>query len=206
MSNDDLDLRFSFPPIWLSHSAYQSVQSRHIELSQRLTAFRGYVVSLGFDIENIVLSILTNLLFLNRPKYKDETQDEYTLFLHSRAFVKYDMLAGQRFRQKVESANIIIARMPSRLKNEVDFPLVQLRKALSWRNRFAHDRIEFKASETGFVVPILKKGIGRNGKDYELSQANLKVVAEEMESCYAACRQLEQVLSTRFENASPKRS
>jgi len=202
MANDDLSLRVPIPHEYLtSFTVQQAINADVAERSKALREFRGYVVARGFDIENLLSGIITHLLFLNRPPYKNETQDEYRCFIHCRTFIKEGLLeeGGFGFGRKIALAKKIIAALPVNIRDSIALPRKELSEAVRWRNVFAHEGIQFTVGQDNSLKPMLKL----NNASYELCNQNLKTVADAMESCCAACQELERSLSCRFGDARP---
>jgi hypothetical protein len=167
--------------------------------------FRGYVVSRGFDVENVLSDIITHLLYINRPRYENETGDEYLFRLQCSGFVRTDLLENQSFGRKITLAEKILDWIPKRLRHRIDLPLDLLKKAIEWRNSFAHDRIELTMAEGNSVVAILKKrNKHRKITDVQLTDEKMKAVTDVLEECYDACSELEGRRCTRYGDARPR--
>jgi hypothetical protein len=204
MANHDLQLRVPIPHDYLMSYAVQTAVDAECErFSKDLTTFRGYVVSRGFDIENVLSDIISHLLYINRPRYSNETDDEYRFHLQCRGFIRNDLLVDRAFglRRKIDLARKLLTWIPTSLRLRFDPPNKLLDEAAHWRNCFAHDLIEFTMAEDNSVTARLKQRKGAEVSDVELTHDRLKNVADTLEECYHACCALEQLLRTRYGDA-----
>ncbi|MGO8929943.1 MAG: hypothetical protein ACLQU3_24000 [Limisphaerales bacterium] len=207
MANSDQRLRVPIPHDYmLSYAVQTSVNAECERLSKELTEFRGYVVSRGFDIEKLLAEIITHLLYINRPRYTNETDDEFRFQLQCRGFFRNDFLVDQKFgfRRKIEFARKILTWLPKKLKDGIDLPNPLLDEAANWRNCFAHDLIEFTPAADNSLLATLKKRRGPETIDVPLTQDQLKIVTEALEKCHAALSALEYKLSSRYGDARPQ--
>ena len=209
MANRDLQLRVRLPHNYMTDYAVQtSVDAERERLSKKMREFRGDVLSCGFDIENVLSDIITHLLYINRPRYENETDDEFHFRLRCRGSIRDDFLENQSFGRKIELAEKILDWIPERLRHGINLPLNLLnllKKAKDWRNYFAHNRIELTIAEGNSVVATLKKR-NKRGKisDLQLTDVQVKNVTDVLNECYAACCELEGRLCTRYGDARPK--
>jgi hypothetical protein len=189
------------------YAVQTSVDAERERLSKKLREFRGDVLSRGFDIENVLSDIITHLLYINRPRYESETDDEFRFHLQCTGFIRDDFLENRSFGfgRKITLAKKILDWIPKRLRHGIDLPEKLLDYALSWRNSLAHDRIEFTTTEGNSLVATLKQH-NKHGKtsDRQLTDDQIKIVTDELERCYVACCELEGRLRTRYGDARPK--
>lgn len=178
-----------------------SVDASCETLSKELTEFRGYVVSRGFDIENILTDIITHLLALNRPPYENETEDEYLFYLSCRRFMRSDLLAGRDFGfgKKISVLRKILDWIPKKLTSGFTVPDFDV--AVQWRNKFAHTHIVLSLDEDNRVVPTLDVKIEGKMTQVRLTTEKLKEICEAMEACYAASVEFEKRLCVRYGDA-----
>ena len=207
MAKRDLDLRISIPHQYFrSYVVQSSVNERRETMSKELTVFRGYVVSRGFDIENVLSEIITHLLAINRPQYENETEDEYLHYLSSRSFLRDGLLAGRDFGfgKKVHLLRNIMVWIPKKLKDS--FVIPEFAEVMAWRNRFAHTPIVLELEADHSVLPMIE--VRKDGKTthIHLTEKTLKEIVSVMETCYEASFDLEQQLCCRFGDARPMTS
>ena len=205
----DLELTVPIPHDYFrSYSVQSSVNADCKARSKKLTEFRGYVVSKGFDIENVLSDILTHLLFLNRPKYDNETEDEYIFHSYCRGFIRDGLLGDPNFgfRKKIRLLNDILAWIPQRLKDVMKIPDKLLNKASDWRNKFAHAPIGFTLSKDNRVRPLLEARKKNRPDKIHLTKKMEKEISDVMEVCYDACVELANQLCVRFGDARPNGS
>ena len=205
MATGDLQLRVPIPHDYmLSYALHATVNAECDGLSESLTEFRGYVVSRGFDIENLLTRILTHLLYINRPRYVDETEDEFCFHLQCRGYFQNEFLVDQSFgfRRKLDLARNILKWLPQKIRDAIDLPSVLLDDAAKWRNCFAHDPIEFSIAADNSVLATLKN----RKHPVLLTQDQLKEVTAALEKCYTALSELEYKLSSRYGDARPQLS
>jgi hypothetical protein len=188
----------------MSYAVQASADAECERLSKKLTEFRGYVVSRGFDIENVVSDVITYLLYINRPRYENETGDEYGFHLWCSGFIRNDFLENQSFGRKITLAQDILKWIPERLRHEIDLPINLLNDAIRWRNSFAHNRIEFTPEGNSVVATLKQRNKRGEISDLQLTDDQVKIVTDVMEECYAACCELEGRLSNRYGDARPK--
>lgn len=163
-------------------------------------------MSRGFDIENVVSDIITHLLYINRPPYENETDDEYRFHLQCSGFIRNGLLEHPSFGfgRKIKLAGEILKWIPKRLRHGIDLPNKLLDDAVRWRNSFAHDRIEFTIAEDNSVTATLKERTRAKIIDRQLTDDQVKIVTDALEECHDACCELERLLCTRYGDARPK--
>jgi hypothetical protein len=206
MADLDLQLRVRLRHDYMTSYAVQTtVDAKCERLRKKMREFRGDVVSRGFDIENVLSDIITHLLYINRPRYENETEDEYRFHRQCSGFIRNDLLGRSfGFGPKKALAGRLLKWIPKRQRQGIDLPDKLLDDAVRWRNSFAHDPIELAIAEDNSVIAILKERIHGKIIDQHLTDDQVKIVTDALEECYAACCALEGRLCTRYGDARPK--